>query len=277
MPRKSRYFLFEIAGDVPDFFYSNRYVTQGTKLHFHRNWEIFCVFDGTVSTTIDNKQYRLEPGMAVVVDSLAPHAYECTSAEISYTIIGTDVMQLFSQLYPGRTLPRFLPDKQRNKPLMDFVTSIAMQVADYTPLEKYANACNVLDKIVQAYGTVPADTVFHRANSTIYKAIAYIYDNYTQDISLATIADYLHIQPQSLSNLLSKYLKTDLRNYINNLRIQEFYVLQKRPENKDLSVLELATLCGFSSLTTFYRAQKKYLDSSSVDPCVLSQNVPEKQ
>ena len=54
-----------------------------------------------------------------------------------------------------------------------------MQVADYTPLEKYANACNVLDKIVQAYGTVPADTVLHRANSTIYKAIAYIYDNYT--------------------------------------------------------------------------------------------------
>lgn len=98
--------------------------------------------------------------------------------------------------------------------------------------------------------------MLHRANSTIYKAIAYIYDNYTQDISLVTIADYLHIQPQSLSNLLSKYLKTDLRNYINNLRIQEFYVLQKRPENKDLSVLELATLCGFSSLTTFYRAKK---------------------
>ncbi len=119
--------------------------------------------------------------------------------------------------------------------------------------------------------------MLHRANSTIYKAIAYIYDNYTQDISLVTIADYLHIQPQSLSNLLSKYLKTDLRNYINNLRIQEFYVLQKRPENKDLSALELATLCGFSSLTTFYRAQKKYLDSSSVDPCVLSQNVPGKQ
>ena len=105
--------------------------------------------------------------------------------------------------------------------------------------------------------------------------IAYIYDNYTQDISLSTIADYLHIQPQSLSNLLSKYLKTDLRNYINNLRIQEFYVLQKRPENKDLSVLELATLCGFSSLTTFYRAQKKYLDSSSSEPQMLYEDLPQ--
>lgn len=275
MPRKSKYFLFEIVGDVPDFFYSNRYVTQGTKLHFHRNWEIFCVFDGVVQATVDNETYVLESGMGVVIDSLAPHAFECTSAEISYTIIGTDIMQLFSQLYPGRTLPRFLPDKQANKPLMDFVTSIAMQVADYTPLEKYAHACNVLNCIIQAYGTIPADLMQHRANSTIYKAIAYIYDNYTQDISLTTIADYLHIQPQSLSNLLSKYLKTDLRNYINNLRIQEFYVLQKRPENKDLSVLELATLCGFSSLTTFYRAQKKYLDSSSSEPQMLYEDLPQ--
>ena len=149
-----------------------------------------------------------------------------------------------------------------------------MQVANYSPLEKYAYACTVLNKIVQAYGTIPADVMLHRANSTIYKAISYIYDNYTQDISLTTIADYLHIQPQSLSNLLSKYLKTDLRNYINNLRIQEFYVLQKRPENKDLSVLELATLCGFSSLTTFYRAQKKYVDSSSAEPQVLYEYLP---
>ena len=274
MPRKSKYFLFEIVGDVPDFFYSNRYVTQGTKLHFHRNWEVFCVFDGVVSATVDNKCYLLEPGMAVVVDSLAPHSFECTSAEISYTIIGTELMQLFFQLYPNRTLPRLLPDKQANRPLLDFVTSIAMQVANYSPLEKYAYACTVLNKIVQAYGTIPADVMLHRATSTIYKAISYIYDNYTQDISLTTIADYLHIQPQSLSNLLSKYLKTDLRNYINNLRIQEFYVLQKRPENKDLSVLELATLCGFSSLTTFYRAQKKYVDSSSAEPQVLYEYLP---
>lgn len=83
------------------------------------------MFDGVIQATVDNETYVLESGMGVVIDSLAPHAFECTSAEISYTIIGTDIMQLFSQLYPGRTLPRFLPDKQANKPLMDFVTSIA--------------------------------------------------------------------------------------------------------------------------------------------------------
>lgn len=269
MAHNSKNFLFEIMGDVPDFFYSNRYITQGTKPHFHRNWEVFCVFDGEVLATIDNTSYLLKPGMAVVVNSLAPHSFECTSAEISYTIIGTSMMQLFFQLYPGRTLPRLLSDKQTNKPLLDYVTSIAMQVANYSPLEKYACACTVLNKIVQAYGTIPAETPLHRANSTIYKAIAYIYDNYTQDISLTTIANYLYIQPQSLSNLLSKYLGTDIRNYINNLRIQEFYMLQNRPENKNISVLELATRCGFSSLTTFYRAQKKYVDSSSAQTQIL--------
>ncbi len=264
MARKSKYILFEIVGDVPDFFYSNRYVTEGTKPHFHRNWEIFCVFNGEVLATVDNKTYVLEPGMAVVVDSLAPHSFECSEAEISYTIIGTDYIQLFSQLFPGEILPRFLPDKNKNKPLLDFVTSIARQVANYTPLEKYANACTVLNNIVSAYGTVPVDTFLHNTDSTVYKAITYIYDNYTHDISLTSISEYLHIQPQSLSNLLSKYLKTDLRNYINNLRIQEFYVLQKQPENRGLSVLELATMCGFSSLTTFYRAQKKYANSPSI-------------
>ena len=62
--------------------------------------------------------------------------------------------------------------------------------------------------------------------------------------------------------MFSKYLKMDIRNFINNLRIQNYLELKSKPENKDKSVTEIAMLCGFNSSATFYRAFNKYTENA---------------
>lgn len=257
--KNSKNIIFEIQCDLPSIFFAMKHITSGANLHFHRSWEFYCVLDGEVTATINDEKYTLTPGTAILTEGLVPHSYECEHAKICYALIGTDYIKLFCDLYPGKTLPRQMWNKQKNEKILEFVSNIAEKETENSPLEKYADACKLLSMIVSAYGAPDKTTLQKRANSTVYKAITYIYDNYTKDISLATIASYVHLQPQSLSNLLCKYLKTDLRNYINNLRIQHFFLLQRQTNNKDLSVLELAMQCGFSSPTTFYRARKKYL------------------
>lgn len=54
--------------------------------------------------------------------------------------------------------------------------------------------------------------------------------------------------------------KTDIRNFINNIRIQNYLDLKSLPANKDKSVIELAMQCGFSNTATFYRAYKKAME-----------------
>lgn len=252
--------LFEVQNDTPDYFYSHRYVTHGTQLHFHRNSELFCVFDGRVEITVNDRTFDLSDGMAAFIDGLQIHSYKCTSAEISYTIFGTDFLQPFRSLYRNGKIPTLLTDTNANKPIFDYVTRISMQVADFTDLEKYAHTYSLLAMIVKRYGTEKAEQKTSDS-STVSNIFQYIYDNYTQDLSLTSIAEHFHFHPQSLSNLLRKYINTDLRTYINNLRVQEMIKLKQMPENKDKSVIDLAMQCGFNSSTTFYRAYNKFMES----------------
>ena len=63
--------------------------------------------------------------------------------------------------------------------------------------------------------------------------------------------------------MFGKYMRTDLRNFINSIRIQNFNELKNLPENKDKTVLTLAVQCGFNNPATFYRAYKKYSADAS--------------
>ena len=61
----------------------------------------------------------------------------------------------------------------------------------------------------------------------------------------------------TLSHLISKHVKIDLRNFINDIRVQKVIAMQAQPEYKNVSTLELASLCGFKSISSFYRAFKR--------------------
>lgn len=76
-------------------------------------------------------------------------------------------------------------------------------------------------------------------------------------LSLRDLADLVGINEKKLSTLLNQNLNTNFYDYMNDYRIRLF---EKRAQNgdlKSLSVLGLATACGFTSKSSFYRAFKK--------------------
>ena len=75
-----------------------------------------------------------------------------------------------------------------------------------------------------------------------------------------SLAQQFNYDPISLSHIFSRYIKIDIRNFINNIRIQNYLTLKSLPANKDKSVMELALQCGFSNTATFYRAYKKAME-----------------
>lgn len=87
--------------------------------------------------------------------------------------------------------------------------------------------------------------------------IQYIYDNYSQPLTLSSIAEQFHYAPLSLSRLFGRYIRIDIRNFINNVRIQHVIALKNLPENNEKSIIDLAFQCGFNSVSSFYRAYNK--------------------
>lgn len=259
-------FRFETARDRFDYLRVEKYVTAGYQAHLHRNPELYCVNKGNVKVSIDDDEYNLTAGDAVFINNLKIHSYECVDAEVTFALIGTKYLQPFHENYPDRQIPTLLTDKQANKKLFTYLETISERLEAFQPLERYASVYSMLSLIVNAYGTVPIPKKKSRTRADLSEILRYIYDNSTQDLSLDTLAKQFNYDPVSLSHIFSRYIKTDIRNFINNIRIQNYLNLKSLPANKDKSVIELAMQCGFNNTATFYRAYNKVIGETQPAP-----------
>ena len=73
------------------------------------------------------------------------------------------------------------------------------------------------------------------------------------------------MSPKALSKKLKKRLNVDLRVFVNDIRVQMVIQLRNDPKYKDKTLQQIAMLCGFTSMSTFYRSYERnysFQDSS---------------
>jgi AraC-like DNA-binding protein len=88
------------------------------------------------------------------------------------------------------------------------------------------------------------------------KAIAYIHENYTSDISREGLAASINMHPDSFGRFFKIYTNKKISEYINELRVMN---AASRLRNTDGNIIDIAFAAGFESLPTFNRAFLKVL------------------
>ena len=76
------------------------------------------------------------------------------------------------------------------------------------------------------------------------------------DLKLINVADRLNVTPQVLSQVLNTRLNTRFNDYINQFRIETFKEYVSSSGMSKYTLQTLASKCGFSSYSTFFRAFK---------------------
>ena len=82
------------------------------------------------------------------------------------------------------------------------------------------------------------------------------------DLSLEILADKFGYAPQVLSRKISACIDVDLRVFINDVRAQKVMMMRNDERYKDLSLMEIASRCGFNSVATFYRSYNRNFKNS---------------
>ncbi|HMB20246.1 MAG TPA: helix-turn-helix domain-containing protein, partial [Spirochaetota bacterium] len=90
----------------------------------------------------------------------------------------------------------------------------------------------------------------------IRKAIQYLDDNFTADISREGLAASLNMHPDSLSRFFKIFTNMKMGDYINSRRVE--YAAECLRET-DESIITVAHMAGFESLTTFNRTFQKIM------------------
>ena len=215
---------------------------------------------GQREVTIGEQTIFLNEGEACLINPFEVHTYlSATSAQdsqVATVILSKNYLNDFLQVYGDVTLPHHLQDTEFNLQILSLFEKLPPSVTSnktLSPLAKKAYANLLFDKIAANYGVVERDKQADIAT----QIVLYICNNYTQKISLDLLAKEFNYTKTSISRILSKYLHTDLRCFVNNWRAEQAERMLNDPQFARHSITQIALLCGFDSAATFYRAYKR--------------------
>ena len=89
----------------------------------------------------------------------------------------------------------------------------------------------------------------------IFNVKKYIQKNYSEKISLESVAAQVFLSPGYLSSLFKEATGESLISYINRVRVEESKVLLL--ETKD-NLVDISNACGFEDQSYFARVFKKF-------------------
>ena len=93
----------------------------------------------------------------------------------------------------------------------------------------------------------------------VYKAMEYVRANYDKKLTLDEIARSAYLSKAYLSSIFKEETGESLSGYINRVRIEKSKILLM---NKDVSLIDIANLCGFEDQSYFTRVFKKMVGVS---------------
>lgn len=248
----------EMQRDDASRFSAEQYISNGYYSHFHRNIEIYGVIDGTVLVTAAGEQHTLEKGQMAVIHGLENHSYQIEgSAEVFFFHIGTVYASDLYRVYPKKRLPRWLLDTQYNRKLYDIIRPFINTEEAVPELKRIGVVCQLFSEIIAHYGMEEIASSGIEDSNLVSQVIQYIYEHYSERITLEVLAEKFYLSPKALSKRIKKHLNMDFRVFVNDIRIQRAIQMRDDPQNRGKSMSEIATACGFTNMGTFYRSYER--------------------
>ena len=124
-----------------------------------------------------------------------------------------------------------------------------MACKNYEELRKW-----FLDKMVNACRAI-RDQKEDQSNSAVKKAMLYIQENYSRDISLDDVSSQVNISPYYFSKLFKQETGGNFIEYLTEVRLRNARELLK---DSGLSIKEICAESGYSDPNYFSRIFKKY-------------------
>lgn len=247
---------YEHSND-PDIFIWKKHENVDYPPRFHSYVEIYFVFEGEMKAEINGNKYSLSAGDILIVNPLNIHKYIKTGyAYVGVLIFDTKYLDNLYHEFGNKTLPTFLNDKEYNADIFRILDEVSPSYSNNQTLSHFSKKAHIdfiLDKIVSRYGFTGESSFSNK----ILEIINYIFEHSEEKISLELLASKFNYSKSSISRILSTYLKTDLRSFVNDIRVERVKTYLSNPDYSQISILSIATMCGFDSPATFYRAYKR--------------------
>lgn len=218
--------------------------------HLHYSLEFFCVKKGCITVTVGKEERRMTAGQATLLLPFEPHSVVSEGETACFSVLfPPQLAEDFYGIIKDRTLQpavctlspdvfdmcdRHLPEEG------EAVGNIQAKALLYPLCEEFRHRCT-FEKPAHSH----RKSLFAKALQHIIQCIP------AADISLASTAQALKVNPAYLSRTFRESSNIPFTTYVNMLRC--YYAARILRERPELTVTEIALEAGFGSVRNFNR------------------------
>lgn len=226
--------------------------------HIHDDIEIIYTHKGGGIAFCDGKKYELRRGVCFIAFPNQIHYYENCLEDSLFTVAifkPSCLLQyntIFDNMFPKSAAFLHNDDTDNLVEIMQLFLKESKTCTADVASSYFTLIFGKMMKFTEFTGrTVSRDCVS--------LVIDYCSKHYTEDISVFSVAEALHISKSYVSYIFSKSLLINFCEYINSLRISKAVRLL---ESEDYSVTKISNLVGFNTLRTFNRVFYKKMNQT---------------
>ena len=211
--------------------------------HMHSSFELVCVRDGLMNVSVDNIQYALSAGDAVLIFPNQVHAlYTPEHSRHELCIFSPELVRAFAPVHNGK-IPRtnqFVPDTYMLQTLMKLSAAHTLLIkgALYSLCGQFDATAEYQERAINPDGLLTQ--IFH-----------FVEENYKTDCSLSALSRQTGYHSVYLSRYFHQSTGLTYTDFVTRSRINEAGYLLKNTHEK---MINIAFSCGFNSLRSFNRS-----------------------
>ena len=273
----------------------SHWVNHQVPLHWHLGYEFFSAAHQNIEIQVGHEHLLLRKGETILIGGGQLHSYcmtnpdkPCLCPNIVFT---SDVLapitnilfkKYFGPMLNDSTLPYiiFSPKEDWQSAVLNSLfriyslleacagdksdanhTVTAIQ-SDCPEIEVHQNLVSIFQILYCHRSDLPhTDTGArdHQTQIRLQKMLHYIHEHYTENISLAQLADSAGISRSEAGRCFKKYYAQSPMSYVTLYRLK---FAQKLLRQSSLSINEVAFQCGFKDSSYFVKTFRKYLGNT---------------
>lgn len=225
--------------------------------HFHKNYEILSVVQGSCTCRIGDKIYQMGEGDFVLLFPFQIHACAVEANSVVRQVILHDqlIWSLASSL--SGKLPQkasFQPSKAQKDFFLtelDAMFGTAKYCAKRMPTAERMMVKGLLYMIGASFFSQAEFVTAQRADRVLSQVICYLSERFRQDLTLGEIAQACGYSYHYLSRLFNRVFGVNFKTMLNQYRLEHAHFLL---QDTDLPIGRIAFESGFQSIRSFDHA-----------------------
>lgn len=254
--------------NFPFAYYKERYSNHMIRLHWHPEIEMLYGVSGELAVTVSEEKYILRQGDILFINPEELHSYRPHSKEVQYHAAVFD--------------PSLFRFKEQHFFEQDFTNPIVNGELKFPRMinrehEKFSIICSIVDRVfnqhIHSKTMVFADLIVlfstliehglleQVLDESVYKksedvklCIEYMEENYMRKITLAELADLVHMTPNYFCNYFKKQTGLTPFTQLNSIRVRKASKMLRQTEH---SIADIAEACGYENISFFIRKFKE--------------------